>query len=208
MNNQKFLDGEEYRRDIYELLSKCFFLPDEDLFEKLSSPKAMILLGEFELESNTTQNLDTDLLKMDYTNLFVGPYQLLAPPYGSMYLERSGTIMGASTIDASRMYKDAGLMLNMKEPPDHVAIELEFMYFLMHREVEALKFSDVSGSMAFRQRQAEFLNQHLGTWIIPFSEKIIEYAKTEFYKKIAGLCRSIVIEHRNSLSEELATVVH
>ena len=198
MNVNEILVREEFRRDIYKWLSLCFFLPDEDLIFELSSSKTDMVAEELSLAPSLFRNLNLESLRVDYSRLFIGPYQLLAPPYGSIYLENTGTVMGTSTMNARKMYEDAGLNLTLKDAPDHVAIELEFMYYLIHQEIEAFKNSDESLASLGRHRQVSFLNEHLSAWISPFSNKIIEYAQTEFYRNIAISCETFVLEHWRS----------
>ena len=66
---------------------------------------------------------DLEALTIDFARLFVGPYKLLAAPYGSVYLDSGRTTMGDSTLDVKSRYCEAGLnaATNFKEAPDHIA---------------------------------------------------------------------------------------
>ncbi|MBW1770891.1 MAG: molecular chaperone TorD family protein [Deltaproteobacteria bacterium] len=83
---------------------------------------------------------EIDDLCVDFARLFVGPYALLAPPYGSVYLDGERKVMGDSTMDVCMRYAEVGLQLadHFKEVPDHIAAELEFIYFLILKEAEAI----------------------------------------------------------------------
>ncbi len=85
------------RADSYKLLSECYYLPDEELIQKVVE---VAKTDQFfaELCKSVPSGVELESLKIDYTQLFVGPFKLLAPPYGSFYLEDS-RIMGDSTID-------------------------------------------------------------------------------------------------------------
>ena len=101
MEREELLRREEVRRDSYRLLSQCYYLPDEKLIEALEQAEG---LDEWHrrIGGNTWTMGDLDSLKVDYTRLFLGPYLLLAPPYGSLYLENTRTVMGDSTMDAKQ----------------------------------------------------------------------------------------------------------
>lgn len=128
-----------------------------------------------------------DLLK-DYAKLFVGPFQLLAPPFGSVYLDEDGRLMGESTMDAMRFYKLAGLDMaeNFKMPPDHVVAELEFLYCLYKAEMQRTQDNpDQAETLAGLRR--EFFAKHIGRWGRDFAAKVAANANTEFYRLLGRL---------------------
>ena len=102
---------------------------------------------------------DRDALAAAHARLFVGPLRLDAPPWASAYLEPDGQLMGAASTYARRAYLDAGLDTTTRvEAPDHVAFELEFMYYLAYREAE-------TADAAWFDRQVRFWREHLGVWL-------------------------------------------
>ena len=200
METEAFISHEEYRRDSYKLLSECYYIPDERLIKMLRSldtSKDALHLG---IVKNIPETSDIDSLVIDYSKLFVGPYRLLAPPYGSIYLEHMGRVMGDSTVDVRNKYAEEGLNVSLKEAPDHIAIELEFMYFLVFKEIEAIRNHDLEKTVLYQNKQRAFLESHLGIWISDFTDNILSNAETAFYKKVACLTKSFVIEDLKSLS--------
>lgn len=195
-----FLVRERVRASTYQLLAKCFtYEPklQEDnvvnfLYELLSlvNDEAARYAKEMKLEYIKDSE---DVLKADFLNLFIGPRTLMAPPYGSVYMEE-GQIMTGSTYDAMRIYQEAGLKKteDFKEPPDHIRIELEFMYALIQQTIEACEKSDFKEAHNKIELQLEFLSKHLGGWIKPFTNNIISNAKTEFYKNLAKVTNAFI----------------
>lgn len=187
------------RMNTYKLLSECYYLPDEGLREKLN--KAHILTDErfskFIKDISMEDKLDS--LKVDFSSLFVGPFKLLAPPYGSLYLEDSGTIMGDSTINVKEWYKKEGLKIKLSEAPDHIAIELEFIYFLISKQIEAVNNSKSDIADEYLTKQSSFLSMHPGSWIAEFTDKIIENTDTAFYKTLARATRLFIKEDLKAL---------
>ena len=203
MKKEEFIYQEEYKRDSYKLLSECYYLPDEKLIEILSG----VDKSRGGLHSDIAQSIpETNALEtliIDYSKLFVGPYKLLAPPYGSVYLENAPRVMGDSTLDVTKRYQEGGLQVHLKEAPDHVAIELEFMYFLIFKEVEAMRNSDSGIAASYLEKQKAFLGNHLGIWVSEFADNVEANAQTQFYKNLARLTKSFVEKDLNGLSDNL-----
>ncbi|HEY6011532.1 MAG TPA: molecular chaperone TorD family protein [Nitrospirota bacterium] len=148
-----------------------------------------------------------DELLVEYAKLFVGPFELKAAPYGSIYLEEGRKIMGDTTLEVTRIYKEEGLSLddNYRELPDHIAAELEFMYYLAYHEVEALANNAPERAAHFLDRQEHFLRTFLGGWVEPFCDKIRQGTENDYYKALAG-CLSVFItktHFSDALPEEL-----
>jgi TorA maturation chaperone TorD len=173
------------RADSYKLLSECYHLPDNALIQKIVD---VAQSDHFfaELKACIPSDLDLESLKIDYTRLFIGPFKLLAPPYGSVYLEEN-RIMGDSTIDIGKWYEKEDLNVLINGPPDHIAMELEFMYYLVFRQIQATKEGNSQDIHLYQNKQKVFLCSHLARWLPEFTENVQKHAQTEFYRKLAGL---------------------
>jgi TorA maturation chaperone TorD len=208
MDNYFMTNPEEVlnRGNCFKLLAACFYEPDKELFleERLCDNLAMLLqslspaaVTPAKAMKVSLQGTAQEQLSLDHAALFVGPFELIAAPYGSVYLEKNRRIMGDSTIEVQRFYQDAGLSIEMKEPADHIAIELEFMYFLCAKEAAALSEGAEDEASRLRALQAEFFRKMMG-WIPQFCELIRAGAGTEYYKALAsclsdfyGSCRQV-----------------
>jgi TorA maturation chaperone TorD len=170
------------RCSIYRILADCYYPPDKYLIELLNSLNGS---GNFftEIVKTIKDTEDIESLKIDHARLFIGPYELLAPPYGSIYLEDK-RIMGDSTIDVQDLYLGEGLDLVLRDAPDHISIELEFMHFLIAKQLEALQQSNSDGVKYYWDKQCYFLTNHIGTWVSDFVQQIEENAQTFFYKTL------------------------
>ena len=197
MKDQRLLIYEGIREKAYQLIAGCYVLPESGIFEQLTDlqdalnsvcPDAAEFVALMQAET------PIDELEIDYTKLFVGPYKVLAPPYGSIYLDTARTVMGPSTIDVRDRYLSVGLDIseNFKDAPDHIKAELEFMYYLIFRQIEALKESDFESALAYLETQRSFLADHLGAWVAEFAANIEKNAETEFYKNLALLTKVFV----------------
>ena len=194
---------ERRRGDCYKLLSACFYLPqkilylEEDLFQNLTMllksirPEAAIFSVEME---KAIHKYSDESLAIEHAKLFVGPFELKAPPYGSIYLDQGRRVMGDSTLEVRKMFEEAGLSMDerFKELPDHISVELEFMYYLIHQEVEALENSEMDRALTFKETQETFLNRFLRPWVPLFCAKMKESTENEFYNALADCVLSFL----------------
>lgn len=218
MEINEFIVREKSRGDCYKFLSACFYLPQKELFAEenllnnltksleIVSPDAAVFSKQME---NTFLSYSNDDLTVAFAKLFVGPFELKAPPYGSVYLDMGRRVMGDSTIDVLEVYKQAGLSMDeeFKEMPDHITVELEFMYYLIFKEVEAVEKSEFDTALKFIETQELFLDKFFKRWITPFCDRIKNGTDNEFYKSLAD-CVSAFIEssHPGNLPDELKKI--
>ena len=203
METENLLNHESSRMTVFRLLSDCFFLPDPGLSEKLQNLE-FNMANVCEAAVNLVQNMrkefkaggEIEPLKVDFSKLFVGPYKLFAAPYGSVYLESERKMMGDSTLDVKKKYREAGLdtAINFKDAPDHITAELEFMHYLIFKEIEAFADSDMETTIGFIQKQKFFLEDHLMAWVPEFASNIVEHAETPFYQNLAKTTKSFLKE--------------
>ncbi|MFO7905903.1 MAG: molecular chaperone TorD family protein, partial [Pirellulaceae bacterium] len=140
-----------------------------------------------ELAAKTAQTwvaalADREALARAHARLFLGPFEILAPPYASLYLDPSRRLMGQFSRQAETAYAEAGLALGPgpREAPDHIAHELEFMYYLVFQEV-----ADGHGVWADRQRR--FWMSHLGRWLPDFADDVRQADCHPFYNALGWL---------------------
>jgi TorA maturation chaperone TorD len=176
----------------YKLLSDCYYLPDHELVQKIADAALTDPLFA-ELASHAPPALDLEALRIDFAALFVGPYGLLAPPYGSVYLE-DNRVMGDSTIDVGNCYASEGLDITIKDAPDHIAVELEFMHFLAIEQMEAVRYANLQAIQRYQQKQYSFLQTHLARWLPKFTENVQKNAQTAFYRDLARITAIFVRE--------------
>ena len=201
MNTVEWLSRERTKADIFKCLSDCYYLPNGDLRATLDQlerrfeciyEEAVPFVVEMKAELESTTSFEP--LEVDYARLFVGPYHLLAPPYGSVYLDGARQVMGDSTLDVIKNYREAGIDVNEEftEPPDHIAAELEFIYFLIMKALESVADSDFRGAVKLSGRQRFFLERHLAAWVDEFTFNVEENADTRFYKNLARVTKLFV----------------
>ena len=204
METKNLLNDESSRMEAFRLLSDCYFLPDPGLSEKLEpleSSMANVCEPAAEFIQKMSEAFEAaanlESLKVDFSKLFVGPYKLFAAPYGSVYLDGERKIMGDSTLDVKNRYREAGLdtAKNFKDAPDHISAELEFMYYLIFKEIESFSNSDIESAIDFIQKQKDFLEHHLMAWVPGFANSIIDSAENPFYPNLAKATQAFLKEN-------------
>ncbi len=211
VNEQELLDRAQARANLYALLALCFSEPTLKLAEDLAggvlaaalreSAEALGLQVCADLEAleslGRPQGAAAGLhaeLALEHMRLFVGPGALPCPPYESVCridvpADERGLLMGSTTVAVRQAYAAAGVDLAAEhhDLPDHISTELEFMYFLTAREVEARERGDVAGAEQWVERQHAFGVAHLGQWAAAFCDSVERHAQSLFYRSAASL---------------------
>ncbi len=128
-------------------------------------------------------------LTVEYARLFIGPEHVPVPPYESVYRDidpSSGkpVVNGPTTIAVKSLYQRHGLRSREehRDLPDHVATELEFLYFLCRKEAEAWRSGDLDEAKEMRRAQQTFLAEHLGRWWPSFFERLVAAKPANVYQ--------------------------
>ena len=199
----KFISREKARGDVFKLLAACFYLPEKELLAQESVLENLALLMEsvcpkawgyvLKMEGAFKIYSEEDL-QVEYARLFIGPNELIAPPFGSVYLEHGKRVMGDSTLAVSRIYAEEGLVLDedVKQPPDHIAIELEFVHYLITREIQALNEEDEASATEHLKKQSGFLEKNLAAWVPEFTKSIREGTENRYYRALAECLEAFI----------------
>ncbi len=198
------------RKELYHWLSAAFYKPEkdvlqEDFIETLRGINNILGYGLEdkieELENSTKEkDLDFEKLLIEYSKLCIGPSSLLAPPYGSYYLDE-GRVMGDSTLEVIKFYRNSKmeLLADFKDLPDHIAVELSFLSQLCDFEEQALQQGKNDVADALLQRQNLFLNNHLLPWLERFTQKVKTETRISFYKTAAAILDQALTEESKYL---------
>ena len=195
-------DGAERRRArTYALLGECFHEPTEERLAEL----AAVDDDAVDIDVSALQGAirDEKALQIDHAQLFVGPFELAAPPYESVYVDPESRVMTDATETVQGEYRQAGVDTAIDEPADHIAAELEFVSLLVATELEALEAGDDEAARHYLDRQYEFLSEHLGRWVSEIADNMREAAETEFYRVVADETQSFVEGDGKRLADRL-----
>lgn len=214
--DEKTHEAEIVRAAAYKLLAECYYPPVAETLryvnhlglglKTLCSPAAE---AADRMQAALPSPAGWEELVIDHARLFVGPFALLAPPYGSVYLEGERRLMGDSTLAVVDCYHELGLEMaaGFNGTPDHIAVELEFMHFLIIKELDALAAEQLDRAQNFRKKQRAFLERHLAAWVPDFSRSVEEQAQTQFYQGLAATTRIFIESDLDRLRSETPTLM-
>lgn len=198
------------RSDAYRLLAACFYEPEREMFseenlctnlaglmEKLAVPASAAAcrrMGEG-LQGNSQEEL-----LQEYAALFLGPFNIPAHPYGSVYLDKERQLMGDSTMAAKKIYAEAGVQHDIEGPPDHIAIELEFMSFLEQKIAQAISETKQTDLTDFSAIRARFFNRFLASWAPQLGKAISDHAALPYYQGLGECLNGFIAAEKQRLA--------
>ena len=206
------MNKQNLRLDAYRLLADGYHRPEQSLLDNLVKLETCMEqvcseAGKYinHMQVDITSMDGSANLEVDYARLFMGPFNVLAPPYGSVYMESERRVMGASTVDVQKRYQAAGLDVatGFKDAPDHIAAELEFMHFLIFKAMEAANQGGVNRMVNCLLTQQSFLEAHLGSWVSDFAGNVVDNAKTSFYQNLARATEAFIKDDYHIISSVL-----
>jgi putative dimethyl sulfoxide reductase chaperone len=143
-----------------------------------------------------------DDLRADYTRLFIGPGQVLTPPWESVYFSEERLTFQKETLEVRNWYKRFGLQSAKvySEPDDHIGLELEFLAHLATLGLEAFEKNDAVKFERMLDAQRGFLAEHLLRWAPEWCAQVHAHATTGLYRGISLVTRGAVEETAKMLS--------
>jgi len=133
-----------------------------------------------------------------HARLFLGPFEVMAAPWASLYLDPNQRLMGSASLYAAQAYSEAGLGpgSGLMDAPDHIRHELEFMYYLAFEEA-------TSGGIEWRERQRSFWGEHLGRWLPELARAVRLADQDAYYGALADFLLAFAKAEKPHLKERL-----
>lgn len=193
----------------YRLLSACLYQPsaewgEANLFGNLKRALLVVappVAGRADAMEESFRTLGETELAVVYARLFVGPFSLGAPPYGSYYLEPEKRVMGETTSAVLDFYREAGLSLDEEftEMPDHMAVELEFLSYLLQRALAAMAEGDGAAFGDWTEKRKSFVERFFVGWYGEFCAAIRHSEDNPFYVALADCLEAVLQRDREHL---------
>lgn len=122
-----------------------------------------------------------------WQRLFIGPWALPAPPWGSVWLDRESVLFGDSTLALRQWMRENGIAFEVQqnEPEDHFGALLMLAAWLAE-----------NGHYA---QCDQLLAWHLLPWSHRFLSVFIEEAKHPFYTAVAQLAQLTLADWQSTL---------
>lgn len=190
---------------LYDLFAQALNYPEQALIERLvdggfadvlrasmagaghALPETYLdrLKSEYSVDLRDKSEMLLELEK-EYTRIFFSSKPRLAYLFESVYNE--GKLYQDSTFEIAGLYHDAGLKISdeFRLPPDHIAVEFEFLSFLCFKELEGAGNGDKETREYAKELQAEVLDRHLRPFALNVAERLDMHARTVFHATVAA----------------------
>ena len=181
---------------------ECTEMVKEDYLNRLDSLTSVLKTGAGDGVQEIVSILKTfpdgdslyQHLEEGYVRLFISAKGgITAPLYESCYEFEGAPLMGRAAAEMKERFKTKNLSVadTIQEPPDHLSIELEYLYFLLDKgwreEDDALV-----------TEAAEFASDTMLPWVSELSEKLASEEKCQYYPIMAA----IVVEILNFIGRQ------
>lgn len=126
---------------------------------------------------NAFQAESPEPLNDAFQRLFVGPYALPSPPWGSVWLDRENVLFGDSTLALRQWMRENGIAFEAQqnEPEDHFGTLLMLAAWLKENQRE--------------EEWQQLLSWHLLPWSGRFLEAFVAQAAHPFYEALGKLAQ-------------------
>jgi len=185
----------------FSFLGEADGLPD-DMREGLG------LMNEFIQASKgkAAEDLATGLA-VERTRLLRGVKPGYGPPpaYESVYASSGEQPVMQATMSVRQAYAEAGVGLpeEVRDQPDFIGFELDFMRHLTAQEAEAWKKGGQEEASNLLKAERAFLDDHLARWVPRFCDVMEKEARLGFYQGIAKLTKGFVLDEAETVREYL-----
>jgi TorA maturation chaperone TorD len=198
------------RSNVYGLLATVFRKEvTSELLQEMKAPQFMGVLYDLGIDvlddlSQRPEEEFLDDLAVEYARLFLGPGKHISP-HESVHHQREdgrwGQLWGETTVEVKRFIESAGLHYRSEYTglPDHISVELEFMQQLTGCEAQAWADNDEEKALYCRKIEKRFVEDHLGSWIPVFCDRITQEADLSFYRGMAKLTKHFMEVERQEI---------
>lgn len=200
------IETAQKRANYYALFSRLLLQEvDGELLKQLKDNESIYELfpnlKEWSLWSELPDSeLINEHLNVDFTNLSL----LHLVPYETFYTREDGQVETGGANPVTDFYHEFGFKVEFNRArvvsPDHIGIELEFMFKLIEAEIEAMKNSDDSGVKEIQRIQREFMKRHLINWVALYLINFKYEARTPLYHDLGENSLGFLLEDSEFLN--------
>jgi len=203
----KLLEEAKQREYFYALYSRIFLLEaDTQLLKTIEGDEVKEFFPNlFDWDKYKTlshQELIDQHLNIDFTDISL----LHIMPYESFYVRDDGMIESGGDNPIHAFYEKFNFIVEKDKArvvsPDHIAIEMEFMYMLINSSMDALKNADISSYKDFVDMQIEFLEKHILRFAAQYFIAVKAESITPFYHDSAMMALEFLLSDYQQLKEQ------
>jgi len=197
------------RISLYALISRLMIseVDGEFLSSIESNPALLDLFPNYKNWDKRKEFSNTILkeryLDVDYSNLFL----LHLVPYETFYSRDDQMIESGGDNPVLALYNSFDFRVDLEKArvvsPDHIGVELEFMYMLCDALRKAYEANDADGVYEILQVQKGFLKDHLINWTPLFLINMKKESRTALYHDGAELALEFMLSDYEYVCEHL-----
>jgi len=190
----------EARSGLYQQFAQALSHPDESMLDRIFNGELLstIMALASRLPYSAPFNGATTLVSAGASRQDVGVFYTSHFQAGSqaISLRESGyskLTEKALMEEVFRFYQHFGLNVaklaeaGLKELPDHLCVQLEFLHYMTYLEANALRSPPATANLgALRRAQCDFVTRHPGSWINALTLKLTQADSTGFYRQRAA----------------------
>ena len=195
---------------LYGLISRLMMVEvDETFLDTIENDEDLLALfpnyKEWEKRKTLSRKeLINEYYNVDFTNLFL----MHLVPYESFYTRDDQMIESGGDNPILGLYQDFDFTVELSKArvisPDHIGVELEFMYMLSIAAFNALDADDKDSLCELFQVQRAFLKEHLLEWSPLFLINAKRESRTPLYHDGTELTLEFLLSDFEYLTEKLA----
>ena len=199
----------ENRIALYALISRLLMTEvDADFLKSIESHDDILNLFPNYRNWDKRKEFSNTILKeryldVDFANLFL----LHLVPYETFYTRDDQMIESGGDNPVLSLYNALDFRVQLDEArvvsPDHIGVELEFMYMLTDALKKAYEADDLEGMEELLLVQQGFLRDHLLNWAPMFLINMKNEARTALYHDGAELALEFMLSDYEYICEQL-----
>jgi len=203
------LEEIENRISLYALVSRLMMTEaDEEFLKSIESNKDILELFPNYKDWERRKEFNNSILKeryldVDFTNLSL----LHLVPYESFYTRDDQMIESGGENPLLEIYDILDFKVKLEEArvvsPDHIGVELEFMYVLCDAMKKAFVADDEDAVKEFLYIQKGFLRDHLLNWAPMYLINMKKESRTPLYHDGAELTLEFMLSDYEYINEQL-----
>lgn len=153
------------------------------LFAQDDAQGPKLLLAALDL----LKDADMEALKAEYTRLFLGPDDMIAGPWESVYTSKERALFQESTLGVRAWFRRFGYVAGgyPNYPDDHISLMMDFLARTTQMAAEQLLGEDEKGCAAILEDQAAFEKEHMLNWLYKYARDIQMSETNVFYPQLA-----------------------
>ena len=195
--------------------------PTRAMLEAAASEESMQAIALFDSEDNGAakalqaallplRGLDdaaADRIRMEYTRLFLGPEDLPAPPWESVYMTKERAIFQESMLIIRSWFQKYGYLPAgyPNFPDDHISLLVHFIELTCGVALERLAAGSVAQLRETLRDQKSFEEKHMLNWFPRYTEDM-KQSGGAFYPAFAEAMTAFVAMDVQLIDELLAAV--